>query len=116
MINFNVKKFGDPSNPLLVFLHGFMGSTGDWQDIINQLSNEYYCLAFDLTGHGSTEATSNDDYKIEDCSTQLINWIVKNIKDKFNLCGYSMGGRLALFMVVNYPNKINKVILESASP
>jgi 2-succinyl-6-hydroxy-2,4-cyclohexadiene-1-carboxylate synthase len=93
-----------------------MGSSDDWIDIINQLSDNYYCLTFDLPGHGSTESNSNDDYKIENCASQLVDWIDINIKNKFNLCGYSMGGRLALFMTLNYPDKINRVILESASP
>ncbi len=35
--------------------------------------------------------------------------------EKLNLCGYSMGGRLAISFVTKYPEKINTLILESAS-
>lgn len=116
MINFNVTKFGDQSNPPLVFLHGFMSSSDDWLDIISYLSDDYLCLLFDLPGHGKTKATSDEDYKMEHCTSQLIKWFDKNLKRKFNLCGYSMGGRIALYLAVNYPENIDKVIVESASP
>jgi 2-succinyl-6-hydroxy-2,4-cyclohexadiene-1-carboxylate synthase len=32
------------------------------------------------------------------------------------LLGYSMGGRLALYLAVHYPDEIDRLILESASP
>jgi 2-succinyl-6-hydroxy-2,4-cyclohexadiene-1-carboxylate synthase len=116
VIEFNVKKYGDPSNPPAVFLHGFMGSADDWQDVINSITDNYYCLAFDLPGHGLTKVKSIDEYKIQTCAQQLVEWLELNIKNKFDLCGYSMGGRLALYMAVNYSDRIKKVIIESASP
>ena len=33
-----------------------------------------------------------------------------------HLWGYSMGGRLALYFAVNYPDHVDRLILESASP
>ena len=36
--------------------------------------------------------------------------------DKCNLIGYSMGGRLGLYLAVNYPERFNKIIIESSSP
>lgn len=116
MIDFNVKKFGDPKNPALVFLHGFMGSADDWTEIIQSLTDDYYCLAFDLPGHGTAKVISDEDYKIENCAKKLIEWIDNNLKKRFSLCGYSMGGRLAIYLAINFPEKINKVIIESASP
>jgi 2-succinyl-6-hydroxy-2,4-cyclohexadiene-1-carboxylate synthase len=34
----------------------------------------------------------------------------------FHLLGYSMGGRLALYIALHYPNSVASLILESASP
>jgi len=113
---FNVEKFGNPEKFPLVFLHGFMGSADDWAEISQSLVDDYYCFAFDLPGHGKTKVISNDDYLIENCASKIIEWTDNNINGKFNLCGYSMGGRLALYIAVNYPDKINRVIVESASP
>jgi 2-succinyl-6-hydroxy-2,4-cyclohexadiene-1-carboxylate synthase len=36
--------------------------------------------------------------------------------EKARILGYSLGGRLALFTAVAYPQRINSLILESASP
>lgn len=116
MIDFNVTKHGDRSNKPLVFLHGFMGSSDDWSDIIKRLSNEYYCLAFDLPGHGKTTTNTTSDFKIEQCASELVDWLEKNLKKHYSLCGYSMGGRLALYISINHSDKVEKVIIESASP
>ena len=46
-----------------------------------------------------------------------IDWILEKAGiEKANILGYSMGGRLALTFALTYPNKVGKLILESASP
>lgn len=78
--------FGHINNPLLVFLHGFLGSKEDWGDIIDILKEQFYCLALDLPGHGS--AFTSDFHRALD---ETLNSFAQPI-----VVGYSMGGRLAL--------------------
>jgi len=101
----------------ILFLHGFMGSSLDFQGVISYLSGCFYCLAIDLPGHGETKIIGKDEcYCMENTAQALINLLdVLNFSSCF-LVGYSMGGRLALYLALHHRHRFPKVVLESASP
>ena len=96
------------------FLHGFTGNANSWKEVISKLNCN--AIAFDIVGHGKSSFNDIDsDYDINswcDDFKQIIESL--NFK-KINLCGYSMGGRLAVAFAAAYPDKINSLILESCS-
>lgn len=105
------------NKPVILLLHGFMGNTNDFIDIISHLCENFSCLIVDLPGHGKTKIIGSEKYyNMVNTATALINLLDKLKIDKCHLFGYSMGGRLALYMVINFPTRFNKLILESASP
>ena len=113
LANFSLstKLIGDPSRPLLVFLHGFMGSHQDWEELATYASKDYYCLLIDLPGHGQTSPQS-----FQETSSSLLTYI-KTISNKpCDLLGYSLGGRLALNLLSSDPDQFRKVIVESCHP
>jgi 2-succinyl-6-hydroxy-2,4-cyclohexadiene-1-carboxylate synthase len=71
----------------------------------------------DLPGHGKTVVEGEDDqYTMPSTATALIDWLdFVNISNCF-LVGYSMGGRVALYLGLHFPERFPKVVLESASP
>jgi len=107
---------GDKTNPPILFLHGFMGSSADWLDIIADLNTSFYCLAVDLPGHGQTNTENYNSYTIENCASSLISLLDTLDLEKINLCGYSMGGRLAYYLAIKYQEHFKKIIVESGSP
>jgi 2-succinyl-6-hydroxy-2,4-cyclohexadiene-1-carboxylate synthase len=116
---------GDRNCPVILFLHGFMGDCFEFQTAIATLSksNQFYCVAVDLLGHGQThtidQATEQEcAYTFESVATLIIKFIealglVDN--DRIFLVGYSMGGRMALYLAIHFPQYFSKVVLESAS-
>ncbi len=117
-IKFHFRLMGDKNSPTILLLHGFIGSSEDWKPEITEplLDSGYRVLAVDLPGHGRTEAADDNDYDMAACAAGLVRLLDEIGPDRAHLLGYSMGGRLALFMAVNYPDRWPKVILESASP
>lgn len=113
---FHYQTSGNPKNPPVLFLHGFMGSGTDWNEVIRFLSSGYFCLTVDLPGHGKTELVEGVDYSFERTAQSLIEFIKGLNFKKCFLVGYSMGGRLALFLTLRYPQFFLKAVLESASP
>lgn len=107
----------NPSFASIIFLHGFAGSGKDWFNITEKISKNYFCLIPDLTGCGESEFSNNDfHYSFEFVNT-IINSIIINYNiSKFILCGYSMGGRLALNFSLKENPKPFGLILESTSP
>jgi 2-succinyl-6-hydroxy-2,4-cyclohexadiene-1-carboxylate synthase len=108
---------GNPENPCIVFFHGFMGSGRDWEIIIEKLSDNFYCLAVDLPGHGKTTVHGlTTDYKMETFAGYFTKFIKSLNLNMIVLVGYSMGGRFALFLSVHVKNLWNAIVLESATP
>jgi len=113
---FNYRISGDKKQPLILLLHGFMGSSDDFNEVISLLSEELGCLAVDLPGHGKTQVKGDEPCYNMSNTAQGINDLLDELKiDKCSLVGYSLGGRLALSMMLNFPDRFEKVILESAT-
>lgn len=53
---------------------------------------------------------------MQSCADALIEWLDGRSTNRPHLWGYSMGGRLALYLALHYPQRFDRAILESASP
>ena len=105
------------NQPILLMLHGFMGSHLDFQECVSLLSQRFCCLTVDLPGHGNSQVQENENiYTIQGTAIAIINLLNSLKISTCNLLGYSMGGRLALYLKIHYPRRFDRVILESASP
>jgi 2-succinyl-6-hydroxy-2,4-cyclohexadiene-1-carboxylate synthase len=114
---FHYSLTGNKNNPVILLLHGFMGNGSDFIEVIPFLAKKFYCLTVDLPGHGKTRINGGDEnYTMPKTARELINLLDFLGINKCYLFGYSMGGRLALYLTVNFPRRFEKVILESASP
>jgi 2-succinyl-6-hydroxy-2,4-cyclohexadiene-1-carboxylate synthase len=101
----------------LVLLHGFTGRGDNWQAVAAQLAESCPVITVDLLGHGGTDAPADPQrYGMAESAQDLVDLLAQVTPGPFNLLGYSMGGRLALYLAVTYPQLVNKLILESASP
>lgn len=118
-IQFHCDRQGDRNHPALLLLHGFMGSADDWDaELVDAIVDSgFQILAVDLPGHGRTIVKDGTEtYSMETTAAALVGLLDELKITTLHLLGYSMGGRLALFMAVHYPNRIAGMILESASP
>ena len=108
---------GNKAQPLILFLHGFMGNSNEFDAVISWLSDQFCCLTVDLPGHGKTKVLGGEEcYSMSNTAHALMNWLDwLNIETCF-LVGYSMGGRLALYLSLYFPHRFSKIVLESASP
>lgn len=114
---FNYSFTGKKSNPIILFLHGFMGDGSEFNKSISYLTNKFCCLTIDLPGHGKTKVLGTDKYYNMNNTAQALYHLLKQLKiNQCFLVGYSMGGRLALYMALHFPQFFPKVVLESASP
>lgn len=100
----------------LFFLHGFTGSGKDWSLTSKNIIEDYELVTVDLIGHGRSDSPqAKEHYTAGEIVKQLDKSFSEHTKDKFFLCGYSMGGRAALNYAVHYPGKLKALILESST-
>jgi len=114
--NLNYEVSGDRRSPAVLFLHGFMGSSADWREVMAALRDRAFCVAADLPGHGASLGLSTEAYTIEGSARAVINTLDRLDVEHPVVVGYSMGGRLALFLALRYPGRCAGLFLESASP
>ena len=109
---------GDRHKPVILFLHGFMGSSADFQEVVDLLKDDFCCLLIDLPEHGKTgrQGEWRENYGMSDVAVAIIELLKKLAIERCFLIGYSMGGRLALYLAIFFPHYFLKVVLESASP
>jgi 2-succinyl-6-hydroxy-2,4-cyclohexadiene-1-carboxylate synthase len=107
---------GASQHPPIVFLHGFMGRGADFAPIAMALGDRYCSLLIDLPGHGNSFNANDQAYTMAATAQLVIACIDRLQLAPAYLYGYSMGGRLALYLAIHYPAYFRHTMLESASP
>jgi pimeloyl-ACP methyl ester carboxylesterase len=98
----------------LILLHGGLGSGEMFAPILPALSQHHQVIVVDLQGHGRT---ADIDRPID---TRLMAGDIAALidhlgLDKPDLVGYSLGGGVAFFTAVKYPQKVGKLVMASAN-
>ncbi len=113
--HYHVKEAG--SGEPLVLLHGFTGCAANWRGVMERPAGRYRVLAVDLLGHGHSDAPAEiERYAMPNAAADLGSLLQQCDALPAHWLGYSMGGRLALYVAVNHPQWVRSLILESASP
>ena len=90
----------------VVLLHGFAGTRRAWDPVVERLDRERYTpLAPDLRGHG--DARDARPVSFEACVADVL----AAAPERFVLCGYSMGGRIALHVALAAPERVDRLVL-----
>ena len=101
----------------LLLLHGFTGEASTWTSFCSIWGNQAKLIIPDIIGHGKTDSPEEiNRYKIESAARDLLTILDILGVDQVDLLGYSMGGRLALTFALLFPERVRKLVLESASP
>lgn len=96
----------------LVLLHGFAGTRRAWDGVVSHLPAERYRpLALDLPGHGELAGWS-DPIDFAACVASVL----ERSPQRFVLCGYSMGGRIALHVALSAPQRVARLVLLAGGP
>jgi 2-succinyl-6-hydroxy-2,4-cyclohexadiene-1-carboxylate synthase len=116
-LNYHIETAGVPSSPSIMLLHGFTGAASNWRHVMAALASSHYVIAPDLLGHGSTDAPEDSErYAMPAAAADLFALWQQLGLQPLHLVGYSMGGRLALYLALAYPQMVAWLTLESASP
>ena len=98
----------------LILLSGLATDSQSWVSCLNSLSKKYMVIAIDNRGCGRTtpqESTTNIPLMAADIIALLDHLSVK----RGNVVGNSMGGFIALELAINYPEYVNKLVLEASA-
>ena len=87
---------GEPSNPAIIFLHGFPESHRTWRHQIAALSDRFYCIAPDQRGYRGTSKPQEVDAYTADKLTADIFALADALEvQNFIIAGHDWGGAIA---------------------
>jgi pimeloyl-ACP methyl ester carboxylesterase len=102
------------SGRALVLIHGNNSSAYSWSDVFDQLAKEFRVVALDLKGFGFTSKPAGD-YRVETQAALVVRLLDELKIERAVLCGSSMGGAVALAAAINYPQRVDALILVGSS-
>lgn len=117
-LSLHYDRLGHGPHFLLAF-HG-IGQTGHecYQPFVETLGDHYTIYAFDLFHHGKSKGVSGNDtfssqdvVHKEDWKALLLDFLSREKITKFDVAGFSMGGRFALATAEVMPECIDSLIL-----
>lgn len=87
-------------------LHGFAGTGRMWEPVAGLLAPDRLRVwAPDLSGHGAARADRPIGF------AETVERILAAAPDRFVLCGYSLGGRVALHLALAAPGRVRRLVL-----
>ena len=105
----------DASKPVLVFVHGYLGGSQQWEDQVATFSEYFKVITPDLPGYGL-----NNQQQAPETIAGFANYVLKELDrqgiDRFHLIGHSMGGMIVQEMASLAPQRIEKLILYGTGP
>lgn len=101
----------------IVFCHGDGRDHRTWSPQIEELSNEFQVIVYDLNGYGRSGGSEREELSYETHVADLHGLITGLELERPVVVGWSMGGRVAYTLAARYPQSlVGLVVLEPAAP
>ena len=105
--------------PAFLLLHGFAANLDSWEAVMGPLSRHGQVIAFDRPAFGQTERPLNWKGQNPYCFDAQVE-LARQLLDAYNvpraiLMGHSAGGALALQLALQYPERVQALVLVDAA-
>ena len=111
-IRVHYQEAGDPKAPALVLIHGFASSTLVWSKVFLRLAKAgFRVIAPDLLGYGYSAKPRNGEYTIAGQAKLLAGLLDALGIPRAIFIGSSYGGAVAATCALDYPDRVEKLIL-----
>ena len=128
-MSLHVDSYG--SGAPLLLIHGWGMHGGMWGGVAERLAEHFRVLAVDLPGHGFSvpyvgwveRSDTHHALDIDDgyrCAQPILLEIVEALSAQFDeplaVCGWSLGGQIALRWALRHPQQISRLVLVATTP
>jgi pimeloyl-ACP methyl ester carboxylesterase len=111
-VRVHYQEAGESRAPALVLIHGFASSTLVWSKVFLELAaSGFRVIAVDMLGYGYSGKPRNGEYTIGG-QARLITQLLDRLRiTRATFVGSSYGGAVAATCALDYPNRVEKLIL-----
>lgn len=100
------------AGPDLVLLHGWGMHSGVWNGVRDRLAQHYRLHLVDLPGHGFSPAATGESVTLQ----YMAEAVAQDLPARSTVCGWSLGGQVALELALREPQRIERLVLVSTTP
>lgn len=113
----HIQELNKGAEQTVVLIHGMFSNLSIYYfNIAPILAKHFHVVMYDLKSHGMSERFL-DGYDLDNMSSDLIGLTDHLQLEKVHLVGYSFGGLIALKTALEYPARINQlVVMEAPDP
>jgi|HubBroStandDraft_1064217.scaffolds.fasta_scaffold00049_26 3-oxoadipate enol-lactonase len=96
--------------PVLVFSNSLGTDFSMWDPQMAELQGRFRILRYDTRGHGQSSVTPAD-YTIEELGRDVLGLLDSLRIERVHFCGLSMGGMIGMWLGINAPNRLHRLVL-----
>jgi len=105
---------GRPGAPPMVLLHALGECGADWAPVSARFAERFRVFALDLRGHGGSDWPGT--YSFQLMCDDVLGALDQLGLGQVTLVGHSMGGAVAYLVATQRPERVERLIVEDASP
>ena len=114
MLNYRIHGELNSDTLPLVVQHGLFGSLDNWNTFASKQKAERPVIAIDMRNHGDSPHVKGMAYStMADDVLEVLDHLELPIVD---LMGHSMGGKVAMLLALNHPQRLNHLIIVDIVP
>jgi pimeloyl-ACP methyl ester carboxylesterase len=103
----------DTAHPPILIAHGLFGSARNWGVIAKRLSERRRVVTVDMRNHGESDWTDSHSYP--DLAADLAE-VIAGIGGQADVLGHSMGGKAAMVLALQHPDRVRRLIVADIAP
>ena len=106
----NTVLYDGPAGTPLLIAHGLFGSARNWNVIAKRLSETRPVITVDMRNHGASPWFKTHSY------ADMAGDLAEVIDGQADVLGHSMGGKAAMVLALEHPEKVRKLIVGDIAP
>jgi 3-oxoadipate enol-lactonase len=104
-----------PSDAPALVMTGSLGTSLEmWDEQVPALAEGFRLVRYDKRGHGRSPVPPGP-YSIEDLGGDLLALLDRLEIERASLCGLSIGGLISIWVAINAPERVERLVLSSTS-
>jgi len=110
-VQYFYREVGENNPDTILMIHGFLGSSYDFIDVMNQLKDRYHVIAVDMIGFGLSEKPINFHYAKQNQAEGLVKFLDTLEIEEVTIMAHSMGGEVSIHLAHDFPDYVKEMIL-----
>jgi pimeloyl-ACP methyl ester carboxylesterase len=98
----------------VILLHGLLGSADNWHPIALRLAESFHVYALDQRNHGQSPHSDETDYPL--MAGDVDEFMALRGLETAMVIGHSMGGKTAMQFALQFPKRVEKLIVVDMAP